>query len=347
MIGKKELVTYTTEGREHSYITAFESWIQASENFFAFAADNIDKIRSKFRSAKTDEDLKDVLFELEVAFNIISVGGFSVEYEKYGCNKIGRAPDLSITAASGTELNIEVKRIREGSLGTKFQKLIDEIVAGINSIPSSIAFSFITEEFDLDEAFIKKLETAKDLIIGFAKEKVLIEHTNLAIDGLSEYEIPGFAEEITLILSKPKGKVSTDETSYHGGSFPIFYTQKESYKFGDAIFEKLGQMISGSINILVVTSDSSTHEDGDLREALFSIEELLRENNERFFVKKGFTGISDFISQRQNLSGILYKSAWTNMSKPSNFLWCNDDAANKIPDEIGIFLTGLGKRNGR
>ena len=41
------------------------------------------------------------------------------------------------------------------------------------------------------------------------------------------------------------------------------------------IFEKLDQMIPGMVNILVFTSDSSTHEPGDLYMELSSINNKL------------------------------------------------------------------------
>lgn len=341
---KTYLINYIVEGRTHLGISAFESWIDSSDRYSNFIQSNMDKVRGKFRGAKLDEDLIDVIFELEVAYNIISHEGYEVEYEKYGCTQNVRAPDLTVMSKNGLEFNIEVKRIREGALGIKYQAITDEIVNLIRPIPSMLAFSFVIDDLDLSEAFLKRFEAAKTTIVDFIKDKILLENQRLPFDETVDYELPGFINEVSIILSKPKGKLDHNKTSYHGGLFPIFYTQKEPNKFGDAIFEKVGQMIPGAINILVIASDSSTHEKEDLQDAIISINELIRDKEEDFFVKKGFSGINDFISQVVNLSGVLFKSTWSNLSSPANYLWCNKDASLKIPDEIHPFLTGLGKK---
>lgn len=337
-----KLFSYIVEGRAHAGIVAFKSWIDSSENYYRFVSENSDKIRRKFRGAKTDEDLIDVIYELELAFNMVCTDGYEVEYEKYG-HKIGRSPDFTVTSRSGMKFNIEVKRIREGAIGVKYNNLIDDIVEQIHPIQSMLAFSVTVEDFDLNQDFVNRFEVARTAILNFIKDKIRLEDKRLSLDETVSYELPGFEDEISIILSKPKGKLDHNKTSYHGGSFPIFYTQKESNKFGDAIFEKVGQMVPGSINIIVIVSNSSTHEKEDFQDAILSIKELVRDRNESFFVKKGFRDINDFLSQAENLSGVLFKSSWSSLSNPGNYLWCNQNASLKIPDEIRPFLTGLGK----
>jgi hypothetical protein len=342
-MSEDKLFSYIAEDRSHAGITAFKRWLDNSDNFCHFVSANSDKIRGKIRGAKSDEDLIDVVFELEVAFNMVCMDGYEVEYEKYGC-QIGRAPDFTVSSRSGLVFNVEVKRIREGALGAKYQAMTDDIVAQIRPIPSMLAFSFAIDDMDLDQGFLNRFEAATITLIDFIKDKIRLEDQRLPFDETVDYELPGFEDEISIILSKPKGKLDNSKTSYHGGSFPIFYTQKESNKFGDAIFEKVGQMIPGSINIMVIASNSSTHEKEDLQDAILSIRELVRDKNESFFVKKGFRDINDFLSQAENLSGVLFKTTWSSLSNPENYLWCNQNALLKIPDEIRPFLTGLGKK---
>ncbi len=143
-MNKQELFNYIVEGRNHVCITAFKSWIDSSDNYFQFVLANMAKIRGKFRGAKSDEDLIDVVFELEVAFNMVVLDGYEVVYEKYGC-KIGRAPDFTVISKSGIEFNVEVKRIREGALGVKYRAITDDIVNEIRPIPSVLAFSFAVD----------------------------------------------------------------------------------------------------------------------------------------------------------------------------------------------------------
>lgn len=343
---KHELFNYVVDGRDHICITSFKSWIDSSDIYLQFVSANQSKIRGKIRGAKFDEDLIDVVFELEIAFHMVCMDGYKVEYEKYGC-KIGRAPDFTVTSKNGVIFNVEVKRIREGALGVKYHAITDDIVNQIQPIPSMLAFSFSVDDLDLNEAFLKRFEAGKSTTIEFIKDIIRLEDQRLSFDETVDYELPGFKDEVSIIFSKPKGKLDNNGTSYHGGSFPIFYTQKEPNKFGDAIFEKIGQMIPGTINILVIASDSSTHEKEDLQDAIISINKLIRDKAEDFFVKKGFSGIDDFSSQAVNLSGILFKSTWSSLSNPCNYLWCNQDASLKIPGELQPVLIGLGKKRGQ
>jgi len=243
----------------------------------------------------------------------------------------------------GTEFNVEVKRIREGVLDVKFKLIVENIVRQIEPIPSKLAFSFVIDELGLNEEFLNRFVASKEFIVDFIKEKIRLEDPQLPFDETADYELPDLGGEMSLVLSKPRGKLICKETPYHGGSFPIFYTQKESNKFGDAIFEKIGQMIPGAINVLVIASDSSTHEKEDLQDAIISIHRLMRDQNEAFFIKKGFKGIRDFSSQAANLSAVLFKSTWSSLDNPCNYLWNNNAASHKVPDNIKTVLTGLGK----
>jgi hypothetical protein len=65
---------------------------------------------------------------------------FIVEYEKFGVGK-KRSPDFTATFESSLEFNIEIKRIREGGLGQRYNEWREEVVDRIRKIPSSLAFA--------------------------------------------------------------------------------------------------------------------------------------------------------------------------------------------------------------
>lgn len=341
-MNKQQIIDYIIEVDNKTISKAMNYWLDSCDRFNDFTFKYRDKIRRKVRGAKTDEDLEDVRFELEIPWLFLSDERFDIEYEKFG-DLTKRAPDFTVCFKGTTEFNIEVKRIREGSLGSSYEDLISEIAEEIRKIPSSLGFSLDVTSLDNETCIVKRMKTKKNEIITFIKATILAEEKKIAYDTRREYRLKGFEKEIILLLSRPSGKVSTDHTSYHGGSFPIFYTDKESYKFSDTIFYKLGQMIPDMINLIVITTNSSTHEPEDLLDCIYSINKLIEREDEDFFIRKGFSGIQDFLQQSSNLSGILFKTTWTDAEKNFNLLWCNEQAAHKIPVNIKEYLKVMGK----
>lgn len=165
----------------------------------------------------------------------------------------------------------------------------------------------------------------------------------MPIDVSIEYPLDGFHDEVNIVLSKPSGKKDSSKTSYYGGFCPIFFTNKECLKFGDTIFEKLGQCIEGMINILAITTNSSTHEPEDVLESIASINSLIRENNDDFFKKKGFEGTDDFLRVSKNLSAIVFKTTWVNREKNYNLVWCNANAESQVPDDLKEYSKHMGR----
>ena len=247
-----EQIQFLTNGRDQRISKALEYWIRTSERFAGFVERYRDKIRKKCISAKFLEDLEDVRFELEIPYLLLLDDRFRVEYEKFGVKK-RRAPDFTVSFESSFEFNLEVKRIREGGLGQRYNIWREEVVERIRKIPSSLAFAIDMVGADGTSDLICSLEQKKDDIISFIGNTIRTEAPKMPDDTASEYQVPGLDGKFVLVLTKPSRKRSTEETSYHGGIEPIFYTSKEPIKFGDAIFDKLGQMIPGMVNILVCT----------------------------------------------------------------------------------------------
>jgi len=332
-----DLFSYVTRDREHPTLATLESWLKGSERFKNFAECYKDKIRKKISTAKSNEDLEDIIFELEIPYLLLLDGRFKVEYEKDGTRKV-RAPDFSVSFEQDMEFNLEAKRIRESQLGDRFNRLIEQIVNRTKCIPSSLGFFLDMTSCDANPEFVDRFESAKEEVVQYIENSIRNEDSKLSYSTACEYPIPGFECDVILVLTKLSGKIRTDRTSYFGAVEPILYTQKEPYKFGDTIFDKLGQMIPGMINILVCTSKSSIHEPEDLFEAIASINQLIRKKDEEFFVQKGFGGIQDFLSQTKNLSGVLYKSTWSDQSGIRNLLWHNHQANLQIPEVISEYL---------
>lgn len=190
---------------------------------------------------------------------------------------------------------------------------------------------------------MKQIESKKEIIIRFIENTIRKENSTLPICSSSKFRIPELDEVFILELSKPNPRNETCLTLYRNAIVePIFYTQREHYKLGETIFEKLPQMVPGMINVLVCATASNTHERDDLVDAIRSIKTLIKENDADFFLRKGFDGIPDFLDHVKYLSGILFKGIWFNASQPSNLLWCNAQAKHQIPDDLQAYLRMMG-----
>ncbi len=127
---------------------------------------------------------------------------------------------------------------------------------------------------------------------------------------------------------------------------PIFITGKEFRKFGDTIFDKLGQMVPGMINLLVIISTSTAHDRWHLNDSIYSIKNLLRKDDTDFFIQKGFQGKEDFMRHVKSIRALLFRSTWVGQVKDRNALWCNDQAGQKGPERIKQYLKKMDRPMG-
>src|SRR5580765_5992638 len=110
-----ELLTHIFEARMHALAAQFALWLASSARFRAFAEQYRDKIRKKVRGIRDQEGLRDLTFELEIAYLLLSERRFAVEYEKGGVGK-QRGPDFCVTFRTHILFNVEVKRFRASAI---------------------------------------------------------------------------------------------------------------------------------------------------------------------------------------------------------------------------------------
>lgn len=340
-MSESDLINYILKDRQHTLSEAFRSWFATCERFEGFVILHKDKIRKKVGGAR-GEGLEDLRLELELPYLLLLDDRFKVEYEKYAGNKT-TSPDFSITFDHSTHFSVEVKRIREADLGRRFSQWIEKVVSRIEAIPSGLAFRLHFPEMESTSDPVDRLEASTEEIISYIENTILTEGGKLSVDSEREFSIPGFQDEMVLTLSKPPHKQDSG-TSYHGGIGPIFYTKKEFKKFSDLICDLLleKQVRPGMINLLFLSTNSTTHEDKNLPEAIHQLHQC-----DEFFIKKGFKSRQDFLDRSKSLSGILFRSSWMPASasgKNLNFLWLNGQAEYPIPEPIQNYLTNMGKR---
>jgi 3-dehydroquinate dehydratase len=339
-----ELVKHILGNKQHFMADVLVSWLLTSDRFTKFAYFYRDKIRKRIFEATNDEGLNDLMSELEVAYLLLLDERFEVEYEK-NKNNIATSSDYIATFEQATTFALEVTSIHEHKTGSRYEEILREISDRVQKIPSNLAFSLSFNDFEADPEIVNKIEHSKEKIIRYIENTVCNDEMSLLLDGVREYPIPGFKDELVLILSKSSGKIAPDETSYHCESRPVFYTLKEYRKFGDAILDKLHQICPNIINVLVLSPNSTTHEKKHLFQAIYSINKLVSNGDENFFIAKKFRGISDFFDKWKKLSGILFRDNWIDVRgiKARNTLLCNKQADRQIPEPIAEYLRQMNK----
>jgi hypothetical protein len=154
----EELITYIFAGQTHTFATQFAQWAADSARFRAFAETYRAKIRKKIRGIKDEAGLRDLQFELEVAYLLLQERRFAVEYEKYGVGK-QRSPDFHVTFRANVPFNVEVKHIRfsaqeQRSAQQEFNKLASTVCQKIGQLaPGMLNLLVLSYEHDRVDGF--------------------------------------------------------------------------------------------------------------------------------------------------------------------------------------------------
>jgi hypothetical protein len=349
MMKDDELSSFLSTFANNDYIRQLSAIIESSPRFQAFVRTNSKKICDKIRNAAKDkadldEKLSDVCFEIFAA-NIFLRQNFVSEvfFEKYG-TKHGSAPDYTVLCHTGLPFNVDVKRIREPPLEKQFEDWEGKIKQFVRTIESPFAIKLLllsgkqgSPSLNYESDLVNRLKNHLDDIKTSIKHILQEKWKSVAVDGVGEFLICDFVGELLAEISRPSGK-KDPQTSWNGTARPVFYKQGEYLdkgeysQFSNLIggLKPLKQMRVGMVNLLMVISASQTHEEVDLDSAVSSILALLRERNEDFFKGRKFSDTEDFSHYFENLSGVIFKSIYS----PSAALWCNEYAANPIPDYL-------------
>jgi hypothetical protein len=335
----QDLGAFIFDGRASAIQRSCLSWMDQSPTFRTFVAKYRDKIRAKVRGCRGEDDLHDLLWELEIGHLLLKNPDFQVEYEPYGTGG-SRSPDYLIATGTGDSFSLEAARIREGRSETRCRILENEIRETIRAVPSQVGVTLNIGSLLHEPGLLDNIESHLDSIKAAIPERIALAHSELQVGESRVYAIPGAEGLVELQISKPAGKARRTNTSYHGGSSPVWYTQREFTKFGDIVCEKLGQFRAGTPGVLAIASRNSTHEDIDCEHALSELSRLARKPDEAFFLRKGFEGTADFLFQSRGLSGIIYRSSWIG-DGPRNFVWSNPGAGSPVNHEIITYLENM------
>lgn len=302
--------------RDVPFRAEFERW-NRNGVFASFAKSNLDKIRAKVQRALTAEDLMDVRYELEVAYLLCAKANVIPDYERFGSGT-SRSPDFSVDVQARELVNIEVKRIRETAAEREIDRFSERMRTAVRNTRSSLCVGIQQCDCEVSQASMLACEGA---MLCFIETLISTREHEVPTDGIKTYPVPAVAG-VEIVLTRPSGK-SSPHTGYAGDMFSIPYTQKEHHKFGDAVLDKLGQVVEGDQNLIVISSGSVTHDDGDLKEAMASLHRLEKDGEELFFQKHGFSTVAEFRRRLDCLTAVVFRSQYIGQDGRQSHVWHN------------------------
>jgi hypothetical protein len=309
------------------------------------------KILRKINQAKNhDGNLAGVLAELDVAYLLLQNERFSVEYEHPYPQP--RTPDLTVTFSSGdtdndlSTFNVEVKRMRKRCPESRFERwkeqVQNQIEHRISTIKSTLGLA-IDVDIDLNDLcrqddWLDGLDLATPAIIDYAIQTMDVAEGNVPSGKAMRYPVPHWDGTITVVVSQPHRPV--DHASYYGIAHTGLKDQDKYLHFRDVICEKLDQMVPDMVNVLAVSTDSATHDDRSLEQAIMSLRQGTRRGDDDLFTNKGLGGAADYSEKIKLLSGVLLRSFLRPLftDEDPNWLFCNKNAEHPIPEDIGKIL---------
>lgn len=308
----------------------FANWLESNDRFHEFAETYVDKLRRKFRDAKTFEDECDVWAELDTARRLTANLEYRVQYEPYG----EKGCDFYIETPGG-RFNAETKRVRETVVVSQYYDCREKIVAAVREIPSQLGISLECFSLDTGPEHFRSVCLQIDSIVAQCVAKVVECKAQLS-DGKSRtYRLNG-VRELNLRVQHLPEKSPDTPTANLGGSNPIPYTQKEDFKFTDLLIGHLGQFNVDAPNVLVVECQSATHEASDLLKATWEIQNQVSNCNELFFQRKKFKNIDDFIELFRRLSATVFITDRNTLPsfQTRNTVWENPMASKRLEASI-------------
>lgn len=346
-----ELAKYIS-GSNAPFCEAVLCALRTSPRFEQFVETYRDKIRKKIRNTNNNHDaVKPVLAELWVAYLLLQVDQFShVKYEAYGTRK--RSPDLTAThcgSGSETVFNVEVKRIRETDSVRRFKTWRRQVQQRIKEIPSGLALNMNIGDVNTPVDLLDRLEAQSEDIIRYITTTIVAHDKDIPLGSKKAFFVPGFEEVFKFRLRRSSWTSTIEHTSIDWVGPPGFATHNEFRKLGDEICDPahLGQMLPGMINVLAITTHSSTHDELDLEQALDSLGERAANGDDQFFINKRFRGTADFITQLERLSGILLVGAYFPVRSGPTVLWSNNKAKFPLTKDVGNLLQAMVCQNRR
>ena len=119
---------------------------------------------------------------------------------------------------------------------------------------------------------------------------------------------------------------------------PWLAPQQVGGRLMDTVYDKLGQMRPGMINVLIVVTDSDFVRVLELNQAMAWLKERAERKEASLFSRYGFVNTADFFKYYLRLSGVLVRPAGKQDGTADSILWVNKQAKHAIPGPIRTIL---------
>ena len=106
----------------------------------------------------------------------------------------------------------------------------------------------------------------------------------------------------------------------------------------DTVYDKLGQMRPGMINVLIVVTDGDIARVLDINQAMARLRERAERKEASLFGRYGFVKTADFFKYYLRLSGVLVRTVGKQDGTAHSILWANNQAKHAIPGPIRTSL---------
>jgi hypothetical protein len=318
-----EVIEELANGKPEFLDYRLRQWAKRSPRFAEFLEHNRSKLRGKLEGLTDPEGIRDVLYELEIGYLFLLDGRSDVQYEKLR-NEDGKGPDYTATRSAEETFNIEVKRIREADKGFRFDRVIERLHGHFASIPSPFHVSVDYVAANIATDFVDRIDDRYSEIcnsISVNLNRLLEGSLNVPL----KVPLPGFEEELQVHFGQRGALRRTDGTTVGCGIKACFYTGEEWEKFLRIMNDTLSQLIPRMMNIIVINTDSSTHNKYHLEWAIRELRESLKH-------------IDNLKKRSAWLGGVVFHNHWIGGDEHRNFVWKNPEATHGISFCLNRFL---------
>ena len=144
-----------------------------------------------------------------------------------------------------------------------------------------------------------------------------------------------FNVEVTRIGSREmEGTLPAPEAA----TTPWLDPQQVGGRLMDTVYDKLGQMRPGMINVLIVVTDGDIARVLDINQAMARLKERAERKEASLFGRYGFVNTAGFFKYYLRLSGVLVRTAAKQDRTAHSILWANNQAKHSIPGPIRTIL---------
>jgi hypothetical protein len=111
-------------------------------------------------------------------------------------------------------------------------------------------------------------------------------------------------------------------------------TAAAARKLGDVLCEKLRQMPTGAVNVLLVGVDGGAAGDVDCAATARQLVQRAESKEDAYFAARGFRDARDFLRALQRLSAVVVRAGWADAATAMAALWLNPLAKHPLPDDV-------------